>query len=337
MEHDPLLPELAGGSRRTCSSTVSSSPGADGRPDFHRLSHRMLHGDQAMPVTYVVFDVLAVEGLPTTMLPYSERRALLETLDWQGPSARADGVWMKTKNKATARFAEEFAGSDDNVHQKQAVMKRSPTPGRDVSPRGEEITTHRALKGLHASSDEASAAILDILDDGESHKVSEEILEPLRRWVSVGMFSRVTQPPPHRTPMDRWRTRQPTTSGATLARFRRKRPGSGTDRRGVVGQANGARTTISGRCGSRRGSGSAEYGKPPSRLLCPPRESPGFGAGSSRIAAAAPSPLDRAGGYACRVAGDQRAARSRKPSRSSRAAADHPCPHPSRDTPPRQN
>ena len=45
--------------------------------------------------------------------------------------------------------------------------------------------------GLHASFDEASAAILDILDDGEWHKVSEEILEPLRPWVSVGMFSRV--------------------------------------------------------------------------------------------------------------------------------------------------
>jgi bifunctional non-homologous end joining protein LigD len=34
-----------------------------GRPDFHRLSARMLHGKSDVPVTYMVFDVLAVEGL----------------------------------------------------------------------------------------------------------------------------------------------------------------------------------------------------------------------------------------------------------------------------------
>ena len=53
----------------------------DGRPDFHRLSRRMLHRAEAIDVTFFVFDVLAVEGLPTTALPYSERRALLEELD----------------------------------------------------------------------------------------------------------------------------------------------------------------------------------------------------------------------------------------------------------------
>src|SRR5687768_4164910 len=52
-----------------------------GRPDFHRLSSRMLHGRPAIPLTLFVFDVLAVEGLSTTMLPYAERRALLEELD----------------------------------------------------------------------------------------------------------------------------------------------------------------------------------------------------------------------------------------------------------------
>src|SRR4051812_50191148 len=47
----------------------------DGRRDFHRLGARMLHGRPGIAVTLFVFDVLAVEGLPVTATPYSERRA----------------------------------------------------------------------------------------------------------------------------------------------------------------------------------------------------------------------------------------------------------------------
>jgi bifunctional non-homologous end joining protein LigD len=52
-----------------------------GRPDFHLLSSRMLHRRAGVVVAFFVFDVLAVEGLRTTMQPYSERRALLEQLE----------------------------------------------------------------------------------------------------------------------------------------------------------------------------------------------------------------------------------------------------------------
>ena len=62
--------------------------GRDGRPDFHRLTARMLHGDKTIPVTYVVFDVLAAEGMATTALPYAERRALLEALDLERPGVQ---------------------------------------------------------------------------------------------------------------------------------------------------------------------------------------------------------------------------------------------------------
>jgi bifunctional non-homologous end joining protein LigD len=62
---------------------------ADGHPDFHRLGRRMLHGDASIPVTLMVFDMLAVEGLATTAQPYSERRALLEALDGRRRAARA--------------------------------------------------------------------------------------------------------------------------------------------------------------------------------------------------------------------------------------------------------
>jgi bifunctional non-homologous end joining protein LigD len=113
----------------------------DGVPGFHRLSSRILHGRPGIRVTYFVFDVLAVEGLATTMLPYTERRELLEELKIEGSNVRLvatfedgqvlfnavcarglEGVvakrvdsvyragergWVKAKNRATARFAEE--------------------------------------------------------------------------------------------------------------------------------------------------------------------------------------------------------------------------------------
>ena len=116
----------------------------DGRPDFHRLSSRMLHGRTGATLTLFVFDVLAIEGLSTTMQPYSERRALLEQLDLENEWVRLvatcedgealfaavcervlEGVvanrerdpyrpgerqWVKTKNRTTVRFAEEREG-----------------------------------------------------------------------------------------------------------------------------------------------------------------------------------------------------------------------------------
>jgi bifunctional non-homologous end joining protein LigD len=114
-------------------------------PDFHRLGRRMLHGDTTIPVTLMVFDVLAVEGLPVTSQPYVERRALLEALQVEGPHVQLvatleDGrapfdvvcerglegvvgkrlsdpyrpgerLWLKAKNRTTRRFAEELAGA----------------------------------------------------------------------------------------------------------------------------------------------------------------------------------------------------------------------------------
>jgi bifunctional non-homologous end joining protein LigD len=116
--------------------------GDDGRPDLHGLSSRMLHGRGGITLTLFVFDVLAVEGLATTMLPYMERRAILEALDVENQRVRLvatfedgeslfaavcarglegivakrtnsaymsgdRGSWTKTKNRSTPRFAEE--------------------------------------------------------------------------------------------------------------------------------------------------------------------------------------------------------------------------------------
>jgi bifunctional non-homologous end joining protein LigD len=141
-----LLPELAATlppNVQLDGEIVALNP--EGVPDFHRLGSRLLHGHEGISVTYFVFDVLAVEGLPVTTQPYQERRKLLETLEVEGAHTRLvatfedgealfrvicerglEGVvakrprdryragergWVKTKNKATARFAEELAGA----------------------------------------------------------------------------------------------------------------------------------------------------------------------------------------------------------------------------------
>jgi bifunctional non-homologous end joining protein LigD len=69
----------------------------EGRPSFERLQTRMhLASDSAVrrrardtPVTYVIFDLLYLDGHSTLSLPYEQRRELLEALDLEGPAWRA--------------------------------------------------------------------------------------------------------------------------------------------------------------------------------------------------------------------------------------------------------
>ncbi|MGZ4269275.1 MAG: DNA ligase D [Solirubrobacteraceae bacterium] len=72
---------------------------AQGRPDFGALQRRMHVGSESaqrrlareLPVTYVIFDLLWLDGHPLMQLPYTERRAALDALGigrgerWQVP------------------------------------------------------------------------------------------------------------------------------------------------------------------------------------------------------------------------------------------------------------
>ena len=68
----------------------------EGRPSFERLQSRMhLASDSAvrrrmrdMPATYVIFDLLYLDGHTTLSLSYEERRELLERLELEGPAWR---------------------------------------------------------------------------------------------------------------------------------------------------------------------------------------------------------------------------------------------------------
>jgi bifunctional non-homologous end joining protein LigD len=70
-----------------------------GRPSFERLQSRMhLASDSAirrrmkdLPATYVIFDLLYLDGHSTMSLAYEERRDLLARLELEGPSWRTPG------------------------------------------------------------------------------------------------------------------------------------------------------------------------------------------------------------------------------------------------------
>jgi bifunctional non-homologous end joining protein LigD len=65
----------------------------DGRPDFEALQPRMhvssadaaLRLSSSIPVTYLAFDVLQLEGVPLFSLPYFTRRETLKTIMGNGP------------------------------------------------------------------------------------------------------------------------------------------------------------------------------------------------------------------------------------------------------------
>ena len=60
----------------------------DGLPSFPLLCRRMLHGDDEVAITYLIFDLLWVDGEDVMGMRYADRRELLEELDLRGPCWR---------------------------------------------------------------------------------------------------------------------------------------------------------------------------------------------------------------------------------------------------------
>jgi len=57
-------------------------------PTFHRqviVGRRILNGDTSIRLTYMIFDLLGVDGTSLIERPHEERRSVLEQLDLQGP------------------------------------------------------------------------------------------------------------------------------------------------------------------------------------------------------------------------------------------------------------
>ena len=88
--------------------------GEDGRPSFERLQRRMhLTGEsqikrqsKAIPATYLIFDLLYLDGHSLMDLPYEERRAKLDDLALEGPAWRTP-VWHRGEGTALRRASAE--------------------------------------------------------------------------------------------------------------------------------------------------------------------------------------------------------------------------------------
>jgi bifunctional non-homologous end joining protein LigD len=69
------LVRAGGDAGARASSTASSSVStATADPDFPAVCHQILNGDASFALTFVVFDVLALDGQVTMALPHAERR-----------------------------------------------------------------------------------------------------------------------------------------------------------------------------------------------------------------------------------------------------------------------
>jgi bifunctional non-homologous end joining protein LigD len=69
---------------------------AEGKPDFPQLCECVLQRHPSIQLTFMVFDVLSVEGESVVSRPYRERRQILEELrldgtQWRVPEVFDDG------------------------------------------------------------------------------------------------------------------------------------------------------------------------------------------------------------------------------------------------------
>jgi hypothetical protein len=127
----------------------------DGKPDFPLICECLLQRHPWTSLTYMVFDVLSVDGEPLTMQPYAQRRIVLEDLQLDGRQWRTtqtfddgeslweavcehelEGVvaklrrsryvpsergWVKTKNRDYWRWELEREGAFDARRERQFV------------------------------------------------------------------------------------------------------------------------------------------------------------------------------------------------------------------------
>ena len=106
-----------------------------GRPSFERLQRRMhLTSASAIrrlaseaPVSYMIFDLLYLDGRLTIELPYRERRALLEGLELNGPAWQTPAYHAGEGRELLAATAEHGLEG--------VVAKRLDAPYRPASAR----------------------------------------------------------------------------------------------------------------------------------------------------------------------------------------------------------
>jgi bifunctional non-homologous end joining protein LigD len=105
-----LVPELAALPVFTTLDGELCAFGEDGLPDFPLVCERMLMRRAETRVTYVVFDLLSLDGRDLTAAPYSERRRRLEELNLNGPSWQTPEIFEDGHALFEAVCAHELEG-----------------------------------------------------------------------------------------------------------------------------------------------------------------------------------------------------------------------------------
>jgi bifunctional non-homologous end joining protein LigD len=125
----PELAEIAGVLRKRRvtldGELVCLTP--DGQPDFGRLRHRLTGSrTRRRPAMLQAFDLLHLDGNSTRVLPYAERRSLLEELTLDGPAWR-------TPESVVVERSEDFVARVEELGLECVVTKRLSStylPGR---------------------------------------------------------------------------------------------------------------------------------------------------------------------------------------------------------------
>jgi bifunctional non-homologous end joining protein LigD len=148
-----------------------------GRPSFQLLQGRMHVGSKVevqrrmaeTPVAYLVFDVLYLDGKSTMRLPYTERRAILESLPIAGPSVQVppstvgDGAKVVDASKKTG-LEGVMAKRLDSIYE---PGKRSRAWLKVKNHRGQEFVIGGWSTGEGRRAGTIGALLVGYYDDGK--------------------------------------------------------------------------------------------------------------------------------------------------------------------------
>jgi bifunctional non-homologous end joining protein LigD len=182
----------------------------DGRPSFGLLQSRMHIADPAkarklgeqVPIDYLVFDVLRVDGRDTLQLPYAQRRKLLEQLGLDDceriavpPAFRGD--------PADALAASRQAGLEGVVCKRLDSVylpgRRSPTWLKVKHQRMQEVVVVGWEPGEGRRAGEIGALLLGVSVDGElryAGQVGTGFTERALRDLKAELAALATKRPP---------------------------------------------------------------------------------------------------------------------------------------------
>ncbi|MEO6712397.1 MAG: non-homologous end-joining DNA ligase [Mycobacteriales bacterium] len=180
LDISPRYPELrelglAVGSTRLVLDGEVVAFDEDGRPNFGRLQNRMHVTGEAkvrrlmkeVPIAYLIFDVLYLDGKSTMALPYSERRELLKKLKLKGPHWDTPDHYV---DDGPAIIAASKAQQLEGVMAKRLDSayvpgKRSDTWRKIKNIRRQEVVIGGWTQGEGAREGQLGALLIGVYDD----------------------------------------------------------------------------------------------------------------------------------------------------------------------------